>query len=322
MMFAVALALMADTSTCLPCHKAQVEHFARTGMARAMETAEASEILRANPKLTYKLGRFLYSLTRESDRTLYSVTDGKDNYSVPIRYAFGLGAAGQTYVYQHNGNWYESRLSYYQEINGLDLTMGAPAGEPKNLLEAAGRQMTPKDADECFRCHTTKRGAELVPGVQCDVCHPGGDRHATAVRTRQPSKMTKLGAMSSEDMNNFCGQCHRTWEDIATNGPRGIGNVRFQPYRITNSKCFDTADARIKCTACHDPHADRARTAASYDAKCLACHAKSAKKASQCPKAAANCVSCHMPDVEMPGSHHKFSDHQIRIVRNKDEYPN
>jgi hypothetical protein len=28
-----------------------------------------------------------------------------------------------------------------------------------------------------------------------------------------------------------------------------------------------------------------------------------------------------MPKIEIPGSHHKFSDHQIRIVRVNEKYP-
>ena len=46
---------------------------------------------------------------------------------------------------------------------------------------------------------------------------------------------------------------------------RGPLNVRFQPYRITNSKCFDADDRRIACTACHDPHSELLKTPAAYD---------------------------------------------------------
>ena len=33
----------------------------------------------------------------------------------------------------------------------------------------------------------------------------------------------------------------------------GVANVRFQPYRLISSKCYDAEDSRIRCTACHDP---------------------------------------------------------------------
>jgi formate-dependent nitrite reductase cytochrome c552 subunit len=71
---------------------------------------------------------------------------------------------------------------------------------------------------------------------------------------------------------------------------------------------------------------------ADYDAKCLACHetAKKSDAASSkslvaiqtCTVAKANCVSCHMPKVELPEGHAAFTDHEIRIVRADEPYPN
>ncbi len=80
---------------------------------------------------------------------------------------------------------------------------------------------------------------------------PIAARAGDAVAARLPH----LAALSAEDMSELCGRCHRTWSQIALNGPRGVNNVRFQPYRLANSKCYDAADRRIRCTACHDPHA-------------------------------------------------------------------
>jgi hypothetical protein len=117
-------------------------------------------------------------------------------------------------------------------------------------------------------------------------------------------------------------------------GIRGVPNVRFQPYRLTNSKCYDSDDKRISCLACHDPHEPRKRDAAFYDSKCTACHSTATKvtpaafkesdkrSAPPCPVSKANCVTCHMPKVEIPGSHFHFSDHQIRIARPGAPYPN
>jgi hypothetical protein len=125
---------------------------------------------------------------------------------------------------------------------------------------------------------------------------------------------------TTEEQSEFCGSCHRTWADIAANGPRGVGNVRFQPYRIANSKCYDAADRRVSCTACHDPHGPLQVNAKSYDSRCLNCHTKDKKACAN--KQTADCVSCHMPKYEIPGSHHLFTDHQIRIVRPNEKYPN
>jgi CxxC motif-containing protein (DUF1111 family) len=105
-------------------------------------------------------------------------------------------------------------------------------------------------------------------------------------------------------------------------------NVRFQPYRLTNSKCYEGTDPRISCVACHDPHQDVVREDSTYDPKCLACHAaashaaSSAVSAKSCPVAKENCVSCHMPKVTLPNGHMTFTDHEIRVVRPGDGYPN
>jgi formate-dependent nitrite reductase cytochrome c552 subunit len=136
----------------------------------------------------------------------------------------------------------------------------------------------------------------------------------------------KLGNLTAEDMSENCGECHRTWSTVVRMRTWGENNVRFQPYRLANSKCFLGNDKRISCTACHNPHADLVREEASYDRNCLACHAKSAPAAASlqkpCPVSDKNCVTCHMPKVDLPGSHSVFTDHQIRVVRAGDRYPN
>lgn len=109
---------------------------------------------------------------------------------------------------------------------------------------------------------------------------------------------------------------------------QGIADVRFQPYRLATSRCFDALDSRISCLACHNPH-DPVRTdAAFYDAKCLACHHRAEKThaavratARVCPVSRRNCVTCHMPKYALPGAHYKFTDHDIRIVRAGQPYP-
>jgi hypothetical protein len=40
-----------------------------------------------------------------------------------------------------------------------------------------------------------------------------------------------------------------------------------------------------------------------------------------CPVAETRCDICHMPKVEIPGTHFKFTDHRIRIMRAGEPYP-
>jgi hypothetical protein len=274
-----------------------------------------------NTPLTFTDGAYRYSIHRNE----YRVTDGAQALSAPIRWSFGAGVAGQTYVFEHEGALYESRVSYYPRIKGLDLTLGAAGMKPTSLLMAAGRRMHDQDVAECFGCHSTSRGRftlqNMTPGVQCASCHADVAKHELSVASLPRS----LRRLSTEEVSELCGRCHRTWEQISINGPKGVANVRFQPYRLTNSKCYDAEDRRISCVACHDPHATLDTSAGSYDRKCVACHSAgsgSAASARICTTGTARCTDCHMPKYEIPGSHMIFSDHQIRIVRNKEDYPN
>ncbi len=304
-------------------------------MSQALENVKDCRILRGNPKLTAKIGEYSYQIRREGDQSIYTVTNGKETFRVAIQWAFGQGSAGQTYMFEHEGQWFESRVSYYSALDGLDLTMGAASTVPANLEQAAGRLTHPTETFQCFNCHATNlvKGHAfstegMVPGVQCERCHGSSDRHVKAVRTGDlpGAAMHRLGAMTSEEVSDFCGQCHRTWSQIATGGPRGILNVRFQPYRLTNSKCYDGDDARIRCVSCHNPHENYSTVAASYDAKCQACHSANASPVTKaathlCPVATKDCVTCHMPKLELPGAHKKFTDHTIRIVHAGEKYP-
>lgn len=68
--------------------------------------------------------------------------------------------------------------------------------------------------------------------------------------------------------------------------------------------------------------------ALSYDAKCFACHQAKGERASSkaharaCKIGVKDCASCHMPKYEIPGSHFRFADHMIRVVKPNEPYPN
>ena len=44
---------------------------------------------------------------------------------MPIRWALGASSAmGQTYILEKDGELYESRMSWFRELNGLGPTLG------------------------------------------------------------------------------------------------------------------------------------------------------------------------------------------------------
>jgi hypothetical protein len=173
------------------------------------------------------------------------------------------------------------------------------------------------------------RIGDLHPGVTCENCHGPGSEHLSEMKASPDFNSSNLkifnpGKLSPADLNDFCGSCHRSTRDVLSMNIHDVRNVRFQPYRLENSRCYDPTDKRITCIACHDPHRSLVTSAASYDAKCLSCHAQGkseGKMAAACPKAMHNCVSCHMPKTVLPGAHYEFTDHYIRIVRPGEHYP-
>jgi Zn finger protein HypA/HybF involved in hydrogenase expression len=291
---------------------------------------------------------YLFKIMRQGSESIYSVTDGTRTISAPILYAFGQGKAGQTYVFKLNDSFYESRLSYYREIDGLDYTIGYERKPPPSLDEALGRQISADEARTCFQCHGTAavngRNLELehlVPGVSCESCHGPGRAHIAAMQARDldHKHIFNPASLSPDELSQeFCGSCHRSAEQVLSNRSlQGLHSVRFQPYRLFTSKGHEPFDARLSCVACHEPHSNPHQDAAYYDAKCLACHRSQAsltapqvaqaeaaaeRNAKPCPVAPKACASCHMPKVELPGSHFKFTDHRIRIVKPGEPFPN
>ncbi|MDT7777665.1 MAG: hypothetical protein QOC99_177 [Acidobacteriota bacterium] len=327
--------------TCAGCHTQEAAIQPATPMGRASERAADCEILKTHTRLTFRNGAYTYQITRENGRSVYTVGDGINSISEPILYCFGQGGAGQTYIFQHDGSFYESRVSYFGALQNLDITIDHPRTPPASLEDALGRRMSQEGARGCFGCHTTGGAGgggsrleteRLSAGVSCEACHGPGERHVAAVRAKDFKNLQIYNPSELDGFDlsqEFCGSCHQSFDTVMSlDGQGGTSNIRFQPYRIFNSRAHLINDRRLSCVACHDPHKQLERDAAFYDSKCLACHLSSAKEvktrlrsASACPVSTKQCTACHMPKVELPSMHYKFTDHWIRIVKAGEPVP-
>lgn len=319
---------------CRGCHW-QATSQPNTTMGHALETVKDCEVLATHRVLTTVQAGYIYRIVRDGDQSVYSVSDGTKTISMPIIWAVGASfAIGQTYILERDGEWYESRVSWFRELKGLGPTLGNKNYVPVSLADAAGRPISPDEKLVCMGCHSTGAVSgrnltlqSLVPGVQCAHCHADLDAHFAAEEGLPiPAPEThiqsfRLKNTSAEEVSDFCGNCHRTWAEIAAQGKPSIANVRFQPYRLTGSKCFDPYDKRISCLACHDPHKEVDSVSADYDAECMACHGGGKPGAALCRVSKKNCVSCHMPKLDLPGAHYRFTDHRIRVVKPGERYP-
>jgi len=325
---------------CEPCHASKVHSQTQTPMAHAAARPADSEQSRLHEQLTFRASPYTYEIVRRPDGNIYSVTDGTQTLSVPVGWLFGLGESGQTYILERNGRFYESRVSYYRALEGLDFTPGQASSSSATLEDALGRRITyGAEIQRCFGCHTTASTtnnhfdpSQLVPGVTCEACHGPGAKHVSAMKAKQTKQglgaIFDPGRLDPTDQVDFCGACHRTFVDVVLARTDGIRNLRFQPYRLEKSQCWTKSNGGITCLACHNPHQARMRNLASYDDVCLSCHRPGAgpmaargHSGKSCPVSQDQCVSCHMPKYPMPGMHFEFTDHFIRVMGKGEAYP-
>jgi hypothetical protein len=333
------------TARCAACHKQMARTQQETPMAHAAWRASETEALRSNPKLSLSTPPFQTVITHDRTSINYVVSGRGDSISAKLLWSIGDGVKGQTFILSYLRTLFESQLSYFPSIGGLDITPEHPRTPPEFLEAALGAPQTEQAAQKCFACHTTASSVRqhfdpdhATPGVTCEACHGPGARHVKAIEAKQlktaADAILDPGSFGPVDLVDFCGACHRAPLDVAAARDYGPLNIRFQPYRLSKSRCWSRPDPRITCIACHDPHEPLVRDAAFYDAKCLACHGTAAadtpasvaqdrqrSSPSTCPVSKEHCVSCHMPKLEDPQFHGSFTDHDIRIVRPGDPYP-
>jgi hypothetical protein len=326
---------------CTECHELKAETQQSTAMLHAAVRAPDSKSLREHANLPFQTGPYTYQLLTTPEKSTLTVNNATSSFSVDLLWALGSGHMGQTFLFQQNSKLYESHVSFYNATQSLDITPGQFHSVPTTLEDAAGRAIPPNEARLCLGCHTTASTAKnqfdpsaAYLGVTCEACHGPGAQHVATARAKTEKRGSGLtfnpAQLARVDSVDFCGACHRTWQDVVSGQMVGAGtfNVRFAPYRLENSRCWAEGDARVTCMACHDPHKPLSHDVASYDQNCLACHASSTveKKSANhpgaaCPVATKNCVTCHMPKVEPPNLHSAFTDHWIRIARPNSAYP-
>lgn len=327
------------TEECAKCHSSTAASQMSTEMALTSSRSVDSAFLDGHGALAFQQAPYNYEIERKGDAIRYSVGDGQSFISQPLLFAFGQGIVGHTYIYQVGENFFESRLSYYSALKALDLTTGHLRSVPPDIERALGRLLEPREAKKCFGCHTTASTtanhfdpSESLAGVACEACHGPGSKHVHAMKTGQIEEGKKnilnpsgLNPVTSVD---FCGACHRTSGDVIQMGIKGVATVRFQPFRLEESRCWSGTSGQLTCLACHNPHEPLVHESGSYDHACLRCHAQSSsrnlgsdRRITACRISNKNCVSCHMPKIEIPGMHHAFTDHRIRIVRAAALYP-
>jgi hypothetical protein len=333
------------TATCAVCHKQIALTQRGTPMAHAASKASETEVLRWNPTITLSTPPFRTVISSNRVSSNYTVARGSELISGQLLWSMSAGVKGQTFVLNYLGILFESQLSHFPSIGGLDITPEHPRGTPQYLETAFGAPQSDKAARQCFSCHTTASTVErqfdpdhATPGVTCEACHGPGTRHVKTMQAKQfktgMDAILDPGSFGPVELVDFCGACHRAPLDVTSAKYFTPLNIRFQPYRLSKSRCWSRPDPCITCVACHSPHEPLVRDVGFYDAECLPCHSAidsiatidgphspQTAKPSSCPVSTEHCVTCHMPKYQDPQFHGSFTDHDIRIVHPGDRYP-
>ena len=335
----IPLSAFAGSGACTGCHKDEAPAHP-SAMMRAASPAADAHFLPPGTRLHFDSQPLAYYLTASAAGGLTIQTSGAHSTSQKLDWVMGDGVLGRTFLYQADGRWFQSELTFYTSDHALDVTTGL---SHDGNLGTLGQVLTADETRRCFGCHTvhatTTAGFNPLhaeAGLGCEACHGPGQTHVSVARsTRAPGPALRAAIfnpakLSPADSIDFCGSCHRTFSDamIATGGATSTAVVRFQPYRLEESKCWRaTEDERLTCVACHNPHEALQRDPAAYDQKCLRCHQAGTDRnhatpvAAVCPEAKAQCTTCHMPKVKVPSMHGDFTDHDIRIVRPGETMP-
>lgn len=331
----------AGPQACASCHLTKLTSAKLTPMGNGAMRAMSAQILQSHPHLTFDAKQYHYAIDTNQKRIQYTVTDGQHALSYDLTWAFGTARVGQSYLFKNDEQFYEARVTYFDSLNKLAFTPDRDLASPKDIPEAMYRPVGSAEIQNCFGCHTTASNIDgkfneehLIPGVTCEACHGPGARHIAAMNSpsvipdAKNASIFNSAHLSPVDAVEFCGACHGSWWDVKLAGVKGVSTTRSAPYRLVTSKCWGKGDARLECTACHDPHQPLQTNAAAYDNTCLSCHVRAHgmkvsidHPAPACPVAPESCTSCHMPKVYVPEMHDNFTDHRIRVVRAGEPFP-
>lgn len=333
------------SKACALCHTAISKQYALTAMAQASGRASdlrlpVGEVVAAKAAVTYSASwqnsnPQLRFHKRLSDGT---VVEGAKK----LTYYIGSGAHGRGFIFEEQGQPFQSPIAYYGTARAWDV---APGYQDETSIFLGRKVET-----VCLNCHASGLNpspAELFQegAVSCERCHGPGESHVKAIQSGQPRGSLSIVnplKLSPQQRDSICAQCHLTGETRVVKPGRTETSFRpgdllgqhVVPFVWANpdkaelkvvghfeglwqSRCKQASGDKLSCLTCHDPHSTvpGSEKTVYYRQKCLGCHQEAS---CNLPAAARNlkndsCIACHMPKRESSdGQHTAFTDHSIR----------
>jgi hypothetical protein len=236
-------------NACGKCHSKESLSQVNTPMAQAGFRPGKNPENRTPAAGTVQSGSYRYRVSSDNLTSRLVVSAGQQSIAADITWIFGAGVHGQTYILETKNTLYESQVSHFAGLRGMDITPGHTQAEPGHLQNALGERFSAAAAAQCFACHTTAsttRGhfdpKHATPGITCEACHGPGLAHIVAANMGLTDQAKGLilnpHSLNPVDSIDFCGACHRTSMDVVKARTYGPINVRFQTYRLEKSRCW------------------------------------------------------------------------------------
>jgi hypothetical protein len=339
--------LQDGVTACADCHASIAESWSRTSMARALSPLEPGELAGLAQVAEAGTG---FSYAFEQDERGARVVETHErapaqrNWAT-LAFTIGAGEVDRSYAALKGGMLWFAPLERLHGRAALAPFLSMRPGARFSL------PITP-ECLACHTEALPPRAwpMQLAPaadvwrprGIGCGACHAHGAEHgawrADELAGARPSQEDPLRAPASLariQQVSVCAACHLQGDArieldpgrLAIPEPGGdllerravfvaaqptdeIGFVS-QVERLVLSRCY-TADARMTCTTCHDPHTagDEPRLRAACE-RCHAsedCHSRDAAARAQ-----RDCVDCHMrKSLVFDVSEVEIHDHWIR----------
>lgn len=174
--FAKPSARTVAPATCESCHAGDARSYANAPMRHAMEPEDANPQLIAHSDISAHIGPYTYEVQTRNGHSTYTVSDGTGKVTVPIHWIFGQHS--QTWLFEMDGHFYETLVSYFHRNDSLASTPGDQEIIPQNLNQAMGRHsviLTPKQSRNSAASvigHLTRYSAKKCTALHLSASSP------------------------------------------------------------------------------------------------------------------------------------------------------
>jgi hypothetical protein len=301
---------------CAECHDSITQKFGKHPMHQTLAEASSNSMpgcFRPEALKPFQFDGLTYTVEQRGDKIIHRQSlRERTTFETDVNYTIGSGALGFSFLYQRDGRFMQTPVSWYTQRQEWGLSPGYENGSADFQRPISG---------ECLSCHGNY--AEIKPntlnhfqlplaargyGVGCERCHGPGELH---VKYEQGGGMDPAqGAktiVNPQDKSTaghlreaVCEQCHLKGEHRVLRRGRDFYDYRpglpLYPFwsvfvnseesgeyqsvgqveQMHDSRCYKGSQGALSCTSCHDPHeVPEAKNRVSFFRdRCLQCHAE------------------------------------------------